>query len=79
MKRTTISPENSAMPLPPLDGASLPLLVLPAGAAATYQEFMRAPALRYIGILLTSQLITPIVPMLLHVVASVLYPHLTFA
>ncbi|HVU18985.1 MAG TPA: site-2 protease family protein [Candidatus Didemnitutus sp.] len=67
------------VPLPPLDGSSLPLLFLPPGAAATYQNALHAPALRYIGILLASQLISPILPTLLHVVASVLYPNVSYA
>jgi Zn-dependent protease len=67
------------VPLPPLDGGSLPLLVLPPQGAEAYQNFMRAPMLRYIGILLASQLVSPILPVLLHVVASVLYPTLTFS
>ncbi|HEY4302083.1 MAG TPA: site-2 protease family protein [Candidatus Didemnitutus sp.] len=67
------------VPLPPLDGGSLPLLVLPAGAAETYQKALRAPVLRYAGIFLASRLVAPILPVLLHVVASVLYPNLTFA
>jgi len=37
------------LPLPPLDGASLPLLFLPEGLAARYSEFFRHPGLSILG------------------------------
>jgi Zn-dependent protease len=61
------------IPLPPLDGSNAPLLLLPPAAAAKYSEVLRHPALRYIGILFASRLISPILPPLLLMVTRALY------
>lgn len=61
------------VPLPPLDGSSAPLLLLPPAAAKKYSEALSHPILRYAGILIAARLIPPILPKLLPVVAGVLY------
>lgn len=66
------------MPLPPLDGSSAPLLFLPPGAAEKYTNFMRHPALSYLGIFLASRLVSPILPRMLLGVASMLYPSMSY-
>ena len=62
------------VPLPPLDGSSAPLLLLPAAAAEKYREVMSSPALSYVGILLASRLVSPLLPKMLLGAAGVLYP-----
>lgn len=62
------------IPLPPLDGSSAPLLLLPPAAAEKYSTVLQSPFLRYAGILLASRLIPPILPKLLLGAASLLYP-----
>ena len=66
------------VPLPPLDGSSAPLLLLPPAAAEKYQSVMSSPWLSFAGILLASRLVSPILPKLLLGVASVLYPSVHF-
>ena len=39
------------LPVPPLDGSSLPLLLLPAAAADQYFSLVRSPVVRTIGLL----------------------------
>jgi len=38
------------LPVPPLDGSSLPLLFISEDAAVRYWEFMRSPAVRMVGL-----------------------------
>jgi Zn-dependent protease len=66
------------LPLPPLDGSSVPLLLLPAGAAEKYRAVMQSPLLRYAGLILASRLLGPVFPRLLIGAARVLYPHLSY-
>ena len=66
------------LPLPPLDGSNAPLLLLPAPLADKYASALRSPALRYLGILLASRLISPIMPHLLLGAAGVLYPSIHY-
>ena len=40
------------LPVPPLDGSSLPLLVLPERFASTFYRVMRSPYIRLIGLLI---------------------------
>lgn len=62
------------IPLPPLDGSSAPLLLLPDRMVDGYMQFMRHPFLSYAGIFLASRLVGPILPKLLLGAASLLYP-----
>jgi len=62
------------VPLPPLDGSSAPLLLLPPAAAEKYQSVMSSPWLSMAGILVASRLVSPILPKLLLGTVSVLYP-----
>lgn len=62
------------IPLPPLDGSSAPLLLLPPAAAGKYSALLQNPLLRYAGILLASRLIPSILPKLLLGATSLLYP-----
>ncbi len=66
------------VPLPPLDGSSAPLLLLPESAAEKYSAALRSPWLRYAGILLASRIVSPILPKLLLGAASVLYPSMHY-
>jgi len=66
------------IPLPPLDGSSAPLLLLPRAAAEKYMGFIRHPALGYVGIFLASRLVSPILPKLLLGATSVLYPSMHY-
>jgi Zn-dependent protease len=65
-------------PLPPLDGANLPLLLLPPALAEKYRVVTQSPVLRYAGLLLASRLLSPLFPRLLLGAARVLYPHLSY-
>jgi Zn-dependent protease len=66
------------LPLPPLDGSNLPLLLLPASAAARYADALRTPWLRLIGVFLASRLFSPLFQPLLLFVANLLYPHANY-
>lgn len=61
------------VPLPPLDGSSAPLLLLPPAAAEKYQSVMSSPWLGFAGILLASRIVPPLLPKLLLEVADLLY------
>lgn len=54
------------LPLPPLDGASLPLLVLPNGLAARYSELFRHPGLSMAGMFLAWHASGVVLPPLFH-------------
>lgn len=62
------------LPLPPLDGSSVPLLLLPASLAEKYSHALQAPFLRYAGLLLASRLLSPLFPSLLLAAARLLHP-----
>jgi Zn-dependent protease len=62
------------VPLPPLDGSSAPLLLLPPAAAEKYQAVMSSPWLSLAGILIASRLVSPILPKLLLGATGALYP-----
>lgn len=62
------------LPLPPLDGSSVPLLLLPAGLAHKYSMALQTPVLRYAGLLLASRLLAPFFPTLLLAAARLLHP-----
>jgi len=48
------------IPLPPLDGSSIPLLCLPDSAAAQYTAFMRTPGIAIFGMIVAWQVFGPI-------------------
>lgn len=48
------------IPLPPLDGSSLPLLCLSDSAAAQYTALMRSPGVSMVGMILAWQLFGPL-------------------
>lgn len=50
------------LPLPPLDGSALPLLVLPPGAAEKYQAFMWNPSVRIFGLFVAWQIFGNVFP-----------------
>lgn len=62
------------LPFPPLDGSSIPLLVLPAHLAEKYATFMRNPMLQLAGFLIASRVLGPLFPSLLGIVSNLLYP-----
>ena len=62
------------LPLPPLDGSNLPLLLLPPAAATRYADALRSPAIRVIGVLVASRLFSPMFPPLLRLAANLLHP-----
>ncbi len=61
------------LPLPPLDGSSLPLFVLPARAARGYLDALSSPAVRLIGLVLVSRGFGAFFPTILRTVAELLY------
>jgi Zn-dependent protease len=61
------------VPLPPLDGSQVPLLLLPRAAAESYSRALRSPYLRYIGILVAWKFIPSILPPLVQAFTRVLY------
>jgi Zn-dependent protease len=66
------------LPIPPLDGSSVPLLLLPAQAAARYFDVMSSPVLRVIGLLLILRGLGGFFPDLLRWAGGLLYPHVPF-
>jgi len=62
------------LPLPPLDGCSVPLLLLPSALAEKYSHALQAPVLRYAGLLVASRLLAPLFPTLLLVAGRLLHP-----
>ncbi len=67
------------LPLPPLDGSSLPLLLLPAGWAAKYSAALQTPWLRLAGLWLAWRILSPVFPALLLAAGRLLYPHVHYA
>ena len=68
------------IPLPPLDGSSLPLLILSDSAAARYTAFLRSPGVSFIGMILAWKLFGPLATAIYHWAIQYLYPgvHYTF-
>jgi Zn-dependent protease len=62
------------IPLPPLDGSSVPLLFLSDSAAEKYSAFMRAPGMRMVGMILAWNLFGPIAQKLYGGAIHLLYP-----
>ncbi|MEO7415400.1 MAG: site-2 protease family protein [Opitutaceae bacterium] len=66
------------LPLPPLDGSSVPLLLLPTALAEKYNTVLRNPTLQIVGLLVASRLLSPLFPKLLLAAAKILHPSLHF-
>jgi Zn-dependent protease len=64
------------IPLPPLDGSSVPLLFLSNSAAVKYTAFMRAPGMSMVGMILAWNLFGPIASKLYDSAIHLLYPGL---
>ena len=62
------------IPLPPLDGGSAPLLLLPDAAGLKYWEVMRSPGFSLFGMLIAWKLIGPVFSSLHLVAINLLYP-----
>lgn len=62
------------IPLPPLDGSSVPLLFLPPALAEKYTAVFRNPMLQIVGMLVISRLLSPLFPVLLLNVVRILFP-----
>jgi Zn-dependent protease len=63
------------LPFPPLDGSSIPLLLLPADLAEKYDRVLRNPMLQLVGLLVASRLLDPLFPSLLRGAGNLLYPN----
>jgi Zn-dependent protease len=61
------------IPIPPLDGSNLPLLILPPAAAAAYFSALRSPLLRLGGLLLVLIGLRSFFPPILRAAAELLY------
>jgi Zn-dependent protease len=66
------------LPIPPLDGSNLPLLVLPEAAARRYSDIVRSPILQLAGFVLLSRGLGSMFPPILTTVAALLYPGFNF-
>lgn len=62
------------LPVPPLDGSSLPMLVLPEAAARRYSDALHSPFLRLAGFALVSRGLGHLFPPILSAAAALLYP-----
>lgn len=66
------------LPLPPLDGSSLPLLFLPAQAGQRYLEFTSSPVLRMAAVFLLMRGFSLTFSPFYHLAAFVLYPSFNY-
>jgi len=66
------------LPIPPLDGSTLPLLILPPSAGLRYFEALSSPFFRVGGMLLLLRGVSLGFGYFYHFAALVLYPHLRF-
>jgi Zn-dependent protease len=62
------------IPLPPLDGGSIPLLCLSDSAAAQYTRFMKSPGMSMVGMILAWQFFRPFALLLFSRAIHLLYP-----
>ncbi len=62
------------IPLPPLDGSSLPLLFLSDSAAEQYTSFLRSPGVSFIGMIIAWQLFGSFALAFWHGAIQCLYP-----
>lgn len=67
------------LPLPPLDGASLPLLFLRGRAAETYTHWALHPSFAFVGLLVAWKVFGPIYPVLRNFALALLYPGLHYS
>ncbi len=67
------------LPLPPLDGASLPLLFLRGRAAEAYTSWVLHPSFSFVGLLVAWQVFGPIYPVLQGVALALLYPGVAYS
>jgi Zn-dependent protease len=63
------------IPLPPLDGSSVPLLCLSGPAADKYTRFMKSPGMSMVGMILAWQLFRPLAGKMFDWALHALYPH----
>lgn len=61
------------VPLPPLDGSQLPLLLLSREASEKYSAALRSPFLRYVGILVAWKFIPTMLPPIFQAFTRMLY------
>ncbi len=66
------------LPFPPLDGSYVPLLLLDGAAAESYRGLIRTPLLAYLGVVVASKLVAPLLPALITMVANVIYPSMHY-
>jgi Zn-dependent protease len=67
------------LPLPPLDGSYAPFLLMNRNAADSYRQLIHSPWLAYVGVLVASKLVAPVLPALVTFVANVIYPSMHYA
>jgi Zn-dependent protease len=67
------------IPLPPLDGGSVPLLCLSQSAAEKYTAFTKSPGMSMVGMILAWQLFGAFAPGLHHWAIQMLYPALHYS
>lgn len=65
------------LPIPPLDGSSVPLLALPEGVARKYFDAVRSPGLQLIGFFLVARGLGPIFPPVFRFATRLLLPPLS--
>jgi Zn-dependent protease len=66
------------LPIPPLDGASLPLIALPTGAAQKYFDVLRSPVLQIVGFLIISRGFGPYFRPILEFAVGLLHPGVSY-
>jgi len=67
------------LPLPPLDGSSLPLLFLKGPAAEKYQEVIWGAGMRFVGLVVAWQVFGRIYPAVHGAAIQLLYPGLNYS
>ncbi|HEX2855391.1 MAG TPA: site-2 protease family protein [Opitutaceae bacterium] len=66
------------LPFPPLDGSSVPLLLLPPEMAEKYNTALRNPMLQIVGLIVASRLLGPLFPKLLLTAGQILFPSIRY-
>ena len=67
------------LPLPPLDGSSVPFLFLPRSAADKYREILWNPTVRLFGLLVAWHVFGAVYPVVASVARALLYPGIVYA
>lgn len=67
------------LPIPPLDGSSIPLFFLSDENAVKYSEFMRSPALAMMGLFLSWKVFAVVYPPVHLLAINLLYPELRYS